>query len=73
MDYNLDKNPKFRLDIYKQKLNTNCICEFVDYMINFKQNCDIRYKTHITKYRTTCIQCNLSLCKFCAKNIIIIK
>ena len=41
--------------------------EFIDQKINFKQKCDICYKFHITRYRTTCIKCELSLCKLCAE------
>ena len=57
MAYSLDKNPKFILDTYKQKLDRNCIHEFMDHRISFKQNCDICYKFHITTYRITCTQC----------------
>ena len=64
MPYSLDKNPKFLLGTYKQKIDNTCIHKFIDHKINFKQHCDIYDKLHITKYRTTCTQCDLSLFKF---------
>ena len=67
MAYNLDKNPKFLLETYKQKIDTTCIHEFIDHKINCKHKCDICYKFHFTKYRTICIKCELSLYKLCAK------
>ena len=60
MAYSLVKNPKFLLDTYKQKVDTNCIHEFMDNKINFEKKVDICYKFHIIKYRTTCTYCNLS-------------
>ena len=52
---------KFFLEAYKQKIDDTCIHEFIDHKINFKQKCDICYKFHISKYRTTCAKCELLL------------
>lgn len=67
MAYNLDENPKFFLETYKEKIDNTHIHEFIDHKINFKQKFHICYKFQITRYRTTCEKCNLSLCKLYAK------
>ena len=41
--------------------------EFIDQKINFKQKCDICYKFHITRCRSTGIKCELSPCKLCVE------